>query len=96
MPETTSDARLREELKAYIPTLATLYDRFAHSSDPHSSETSEAEKVFKSEVARWRDNFISAGFGADYGNDLPTFQKAIVRLCKLHIIATDKRSHMPK
>jgi hypothetical protein len=55
MPPTPRDARLTELPDGQIPSLAELYDKFAHSFEPFSEERDRAENVFKSEVSSWYD-----------------------------------------
>lgn len=90
MPEALPDAQLKDLFKEQVPTLAELYDRFTRPLNPLSDESIEAEKLFKSEVARWRDHFLGTGFGAQYQNDLPTFQKMMIRLCRDYLRTSGK------
>jgi hypothetical protein len=86
MPPTPEDAPLDEAEGHWIPSLAELYDRFAHSLDPFSEERDRAERGFKQQVSIWYDVLEAPK---------PTFhefQKGVILRCKRHLAATNKTS----
>jgi hypothetical protein len=66
-----------------IASLASLYDRFAHSFDPFSKESEEAEHLFNKEVATLYDYFDPKDIR------LHDFRKAVILKCKRHLRAND-------
>ena len=84
MPPTSGDAPLTEYPEHWIPALAELYDKFAHSLEPFSEERDIAERVFTSEIVNWWQIL---------DNPKPAFQefrKGVIIRCKRHLAAKDK------
>lgn len=86
MSETPGNARLAEILRAEIPRLAVLYDRFAHAIDPFDPSSDLAEQTFNSELANWFDSLpVSKPTFRD-------FRRHVITLCRPHLRASDKPS----
>jgi hypothetical protein len=75
MQPPTSDAQLVELLHGELPSLAELYDRFAHALDPFDETRDRAEQQFESTVSSWYDRYTS-------GSGLSRSSQAVIRLCK--------------
>ncbi len=84
MPETPGDARLAEFLRAEIPRLAVLYDRFAHAIDPFDPASDIAEQMFNSELGNWFDALPQPKPA------FRDFRRYVIQLCRQHLRATDK------
>jgi hypothetical protein len=89
MSPTPGDAPLGESDDSLIPSLAALYDRFAHALNPFSEARDEAERVFHSEVL--------IAYDAIKGQK-PSFQeyrKGVILRCKRYLAANDKPTSPP-
>jgi hypothetical protein len=84
MPPTSGDAPVTEFPDEWIPALAELYDRFAHSLEPFSEERDTAESVFISEVSDWWDTLDNPK------PSLQEFRKGVIVRCKRYLAAKDK------
>jgi hypothetical protein len=84
MPPTSGDAPLTEFPDEWIPALAKLYDKFAHSLEPFSEERDQAERVFVSEVLIWWENLDNPK------PSLQDFRKGVIARCKRYLAASDK------
>lgn len=84
MPETEGDARLEGLLRAEIPRLATLYDRFAHALDPFDRDRDIAEQNFGTELATIYDNMPTPK------PQFREFRRFIITRCKRHLKATER------
>jgi hypothetical protein len=85
MPTPPGDAPLTELPDDWIPALAELYDRFAHSLEPFSEERDNAERMFVSEVVMWYDMLES-----NARPSLQDFRKGVIVRCKRYLAARDK------
>lgn len=86
MPPSSRDAPLDEADKLWIPSLAELYDKFAHSLEPFSEERDRAEQLFTQQVSVWYDM---------HGPPKPTlheFRKGVILRCKRYLVATNRTS----
>jgi hypothetical protein len=84
MPETPGDASLGELPENQIPALAELYDKFAQTLDPFSSEADRAEAVFNQEVASWHSLLVPPK------PSFHEFRKAVILRCKRYLKANSK------
>jgi hypothetical protein len=84
MPPTSGDAPVSGIPDDWIPALAELYDKFAHSLEPFSEERDNGETVFISEVSHWWDLL-------DHPKPtLQEFRKRVIVRCKRYLAAKDK------
>jgi hypothetical protein len=84
MPSPSEDAHLTGPPEAFIPALAEIYDKFAHSLEPFSVECDRAEALFVAEIARWYELLPAPK------PSLHDFRKAVIVRCKRYLAATDK------
>ena len=94
MQPPSSDAQLAELLGNELPALAELYDRFAHALDPFDEGRDLAEQQFEATVSSWYDGYASradSNQAAEIKPKYHDFRKAVIRLCKLHLKASQPR-----
>jgi hypothetical protein len=88
------DAQLVEFLCGELPSLAELYDRFAHALDPFDEARDRAEQQFESTVSSWYDRYAS-GSELNRSNQEKSkyhdFRKAVIQLCKQYLKANPPR-----
>ena len=84
MPSPPGDAHLTGPSEAFIPALAEIYDKFAHSLEPFSDDCDQAEALFVAEIARWYELLPAPK------PSLHEFRKAVIVRCKRYLMATDK------
>src|SRR5580658_4132069 len=84
MPPTPGNAPLTEFPDDWIPALAELYEEFAHSLEPFSEETQNAERVFVTEIVTWWQIL-------DHPKpSLRDFRRGVILRCRRYLAARDK------
>jgi hypothetical protein len=85
----TADAFLGlEGAQSRIVALASLYDQAVNSLDPYDSRSDKAEEEFERNICEWHDQLPALP-------DKPSlreFRRAVIRRCRSHIKATERRS----
>jgi hypothetical protein len=84
MPTSPGDASVNDLDDQRIPSLAELYDKFAHSLDPFSQARDEAEAAFQYEVVQWYDSIKRAK------PPFREFRRGVISRCKRYLAANDR------
>jgi hypothetical protein len=84
MPTTPGDAPLGASHEHRIPSLAKLYDEFAHSLEPFSEDRDEAERIFITEISAWYDLL------SEPKPPFRDFRRGVIQQCKKYLAANAK------